>query len=69
MTEQLKVQKDSVAEVVIDFGTYKTNIPECRIFANKSNEDEVVFIMQDVSDPNKKVQVTIRKSPDIQQIS
>lgn len=62
-TEQLKVQKDSVAEVVIDFGDeFKAEIQECRIFANDSKEENIIFIAQDVSNPNRKVQITIRKN-------
>ncbi len=60
--EQLKVQKDAKAEVVIEFGTFRAELADCRIFANNSNEEEIVFIAQDVNDPTKKVQITIKKN-------
>jgi hypothetical protein len=61
MSEQLKVHKDATAEVVIDFGNFKAELSECRIFANDSKDEHIVFIAQDISDPNKKVQITIKK--------
>lgn len=61
MADQLKAKKDAYAEIVIDFGNFKAELPNCRIFSNNSGEDDVVFIAQDVNDPNKKVQVTIRR--------
>lgn len=61
-TDQLKLQKDVQAEVVIDFGTWKMELPECKIFTNGSDEEDIVFIAQDPNQPEKKVQVTLRKT-------
>lgn len=61
-TDQLKIQKDVQAEVVIDFGTWKMDLQNCKIFSNSSNEEELIFIAQDPNQPEKKVQVTIRKT-------
>lgn len=61
MPEQLKVQKDMEAEIVIDFGDFKAELVNCRVFSNDNDDIDIVFLAQDPNDPNKKVQVTLRK--------
>lgn len=59
--EELKLKKDDVADVLIDMPDYKLEILGCKVFANSTKENEIVFIVQDPKDPNKKIQIILKK--------
>lgn len=61
MEQQLRVQKDTKIDIVMQVNGQVTIINDCTVFANDDNEDEVVVLVQDPSVADNKIQITMRK--------
>ena len=59
---KLKLQKDSIAQVIIHIDEARVVLDNCKVFANAEGDDEIIFQLQDPQSPNKRtVQITLTK--------
>lgn len=62
MTDQLTKQTKVDAQIIVDFSSWKYNMTDCTVYTNPSNEDEMIVLFQDNTDPTKKVQITLKRA-------
>lgn len=60
MSDKLKIQKVK-GDVIIDFGGAPFSMNGCTVYSNGWGEKDLVLLIQDKNDPNKKVQLTFTK--------
>jgi len=59
---KLKLQTDSIAQVIIQIDQARVVMDNCKVFANPDGEDEIIFQLQDPNSPDKRtVQITLTK--------
>jgi len=60
MMEPLKKQTKTKADIIIDFGAWKMDMKDCSVFAD-SGKDTIVVLFQDDANPERKIQIILRK--------
>lgn len=59
---KLKLQNDSIAQVIIQIDQARVVMDNCKIYANADGDDEIIFQLQDPNAPDKRtVQITLTK--------
>jgi len=59
---KLKIQKDSIAQVIIHIDEARVVLENCKVFANAEGDDEIIFQLQDPLNPSRRtVQITLSK--------
>lgn len=65
MATKLKMQKVK-GSAIIDFGHFNVAMEDCNIYCNGWDEDALIILVQDKTDPSKKIQMTFERNDKVE---